>query len=314
MAREIKTEAYSFNANKRPLFKKILRELKLNLFSYLIVSIVLIHFLIFKIIPFIGTFVLSFLDYRFIGKSKFIGLKNWSEMLSDPVFYKSLWNTLLFTIYYVLPTLVLGLILALLINYKNKNTTIFKIVYFLPVVTSFVVVAGIWKWIFTSYENGIANYFLKLFRVPPQRFLADTKVALLVLAGLSIFKVAGSVMIYYYGGLKQIPESLYEAAEIDGATGLKKFFHITLPLLKPTTLYVAIMTTIGSFQIFDSAYLLTGGGPNYSTTTIVYYIYQQAFVQSRLGYASALSFVLFIIILVISILQKKTIGGDASYY
>lgn len=314
MAREIKTEAYSINANKRPLFKKILRELKLNLFSYLIVSIVLIHFLIFKIIPFVGTFVLSFLDYRFIGKSKFIGLKNWSEMLSDPVFYKSLWNTLLFTIYYVLPTLVLGLILALLINYKNKNTTIFKIVYFLPVVTSFVVVAGIWKWIFTSYENGIANYFLKLFRVPPQRFLADTKVALLVLAGLSIFKVAGSVMIYYYGGLKQIPESLYEAAEIDGATGLKKFFHITLPLLKPTTLYVAIMTTIGSFQIFDSAYLLTGGGPNYSTTTIVYYIYQQAFVQSRLGYASALSFVLFIIILVISILQKKTIGGDASYY
>lgn len=314
MAREIKTEAYSINANKRPLLKKILRELKLNLFSYLIVSIVLIHFLIFKIIPFVGTFVLSFLDYRFIGKSKFIGLKNWSEMLSDPVFYKSLWNTLLFTIYYVLPTLVLGLILALLINYKNKNTTIFKIVYFLPVVTSFVVVAGIWKWIFTSYENGIANYFLKLFRVPPQRFLADTKVALLVLAGLSIFKVAGSVMIYYYGGLKQIPESLYEAAEIDGATGLKKFFHITLPLLKPTTLYVAIMTTIGSFQIFDSAYLLTGGGPNYSTTTIVYYIYQQAFVQSRLGYASALSFVLFIIILVISILQKKTIGGDASYY
>lgn len=314
MAREIKTEAYSFNVNKRPLFKKILRELKLNLFSYLIVSIVLIHFLIFKIIPFIGTFILSFLDYRFIGKSKFIGLKNWSEMLNDPVFYKSLWNTLLFTIYYVLPTLVLGLILALLINYKNKNTTIFKIVYFLPVVTSFVVVAGIWKWIFTSYENGIANYFLKLFRIPPQRFLADTKAALLVLAGLSIFKVAGSVMIYYYGGLKQIPESLYEAAEIDGATGLKKFFHITLPLLKPTTLYVAIMTTIGSFQIFDSAYLLTGGGPNYSTTTIVYYIYQQAFVQSRLGYASALSFVLFIIILVISILQKKTIGGDASYY
>ena len=314
MAREIKTEEYSFNVNKRPLLEKIFRELKSNLFSYVIVSIVLIHFLIFKIIPFIGTFVLSFLDYRFIGKSKFIGLKNWSEMFNDPVFYKSLWNTLLFTIYYVLPTLVLGLILALLINYRNKKTTIFKIVYFLPVVTSFVVVAGIWKWIFTSYENGIANYFLKLFRVPPQRFLADTKAALLVLAGLSIFKVAGSVMIYYYGGLKQIPESLYEAAEIDGATGLKKFFHITLPLLKPTTLYVAIMTTIGSFQIFDSAYLLTGGGPNYSTTTIVYYIYQQAFVQSRLGYASALSFVLFIIILVISILQKKTIGGDASYY
>lgn len=284
------------------------------MFSYIIVSLVFIHFLIFKGIPFIGSFVLSFVDYKFVGKSKFVGLSNWIEMFSDKIFYKSLWNTFMFTVYYVLPTIALGLLLAVLINLKNKKTTAFKIIYFLPVVTSFVVVAGIWKWIFTSYENGIANYFLGIFGIPPQGFLSDPNLALLVLAGLSIFKVAGSVMIYYYGGLKQIPESLYEAAEIDGANSFRKFFGITLPLLRPTTLYVAIMTTIGSFQVFDSAYLLTSGGPNYATNTIVYYIYQQAFVQLRLGYASAVSFVLFVIILIISIFQKKAIGGDTGFY
>lgn len=284
------------------------------MFSYIIVSLVFIHFLIFKGIPFIGSFVLSFVDYKFVGKSKFVGLSNWIEMFSDKIFYKSLWNTFMFTVYYVLPTIALGLLLAVLINLKNKKTTAFKIIYFLPVVTSFVVVAGIWKWIFTSYENGIANYFLGIFGIPPQGFLSDPNLALLVLAGLSIFKVAGSVMIYYYGGLKQIPESLYEAAEIDGANSFRKFFGITLPLLRATTLYVAIMTTIGSFQVFDSAYLLTSGGPNYATNTIVYYIYQQAFVQLRLGYASAVSFVLFVIILIISIFQKKAIGGDTGFY
>lgn len=308
----IQTNTRSINKYSRGY--KIKREFKKNLFSYIIVSLVFIHFLIFKGIPFIGSFVLSFVDYKFVGKSKFVGLSNWIEMFSDKIFYKSLWNTFMFTVYYVLPTIALGLLLAVLINLKNKKTTAFKIIYFLPVVTSFVVVAGIWKWIFTSYENGIANYFLGIFGIPPQGFLSDPNLALLVLAGLSIFKVAGSVMIYYYGGLKQIPESLYEAAEIDGANSFRKFFGITLPLLRPTTLYVAIMTTIGSFQVFDSAYLLTSGGPNYATNTIVYYIYQQAFVQLRLGYASAVSFVLFVIILTISIFQKKAIGGDTGFY
>ncbi len=308
----IQTNTRSINKHSKGY--KIKREFKKNLFSYIIVFLVFIHFLIFKGIPFIGSFVLSFVDYKFVGKSKFVGLSNWIEMFSDKIFYKSLWNTFMFTVYYVLPTIALGLLLAVLINLKNKKTTVFKIIYFLPVVTSFVVVAGIWKWIFTSYENGIANYFLGIFGIPPKGFLSDPSLALLVLAGLSIFKVAGSVMIYYYGGLKQIPESLYEAAEIDGANSFRKFFSITLPLLRPTTLYVAIMTTIGSFQVFDSAYLLTSGGPNYATNTIVYYIYQQAFVQLRLGYASAVSFVLFVIILIISIFQKKAIGGDTGFY
>lgn len=297
-----------------PLKERIMKELKANAFSYIIVSAAFLHFAVFKIIPFVSSFVLSFLKYKFNGSSEFVGLANWVEMFRDELMWKSLWNTVLFTLYYVFPTMVLGLILALLINSKARGTKIFRVIYFLPVVTSFVVVAGIWKWIFVSQDNGVINSMLAFFHIPPQKFLDDTVLVLPVLAALSIFKVAGTVMIYYFGGLKQIPESLYEAAAIDGATGLRRFFSITLPMLRPTTLYVAIMTTIGSFQVFDSAYLLTNGGPNYASNTIVYYIYQKAFVNMDFGYASALSIVLFIIILGISAVQKKIIGDDVAYY
>lgn len=299
---------------KIPLKNRIMRELKANAFSYIIVSAAFLHFAMFKIIPFVSAFVLSFLKYRLIGKSEFVGIANWVEMFRDELMWKSLWNTVLFTLYYVFPTMVLGLVLALLINSKVKGSKIFRVVYFLPVVTSFVVIAGIWKWMFISQDSGVINSMLAFFHVPTQKFLDDPVLVLPVLAALSVFKVSGTVMIYYFGGLKQIPESMYEAAAIDGATGLRSFFSITLPMLRPTTLYVAITTTIGSFQIFDSAYLLTNGGPNYSSNTIVYYIYQKAFVNMDFGYASALSIVLFIIIFVISVAQKKMIGDDVAYY
>jgi multiple sugar transport system permease protein len=302
------------NLNKKiPLNKRILKELKINGFAYIVVFAALVHFCIFKAFPFLSSFVLSFYKYKFGGHSKFIGLENWTRTLNDPIMWKSLANTGIFTLYFVIPSMIVGLILALLINAKVRNTHIFRVIYFLPVVTSFVVVAGIWKWIFAAQSDGIANFFLALIGIPPQIFLSDDKLALVVLAGLSIFKAAGSVMIYYFGGLKQIPESLYEAASIDGASGARQFFKITLPLLKPTTLFVAIMSTIGSFQVFDSAYLLTGGGPNYATSTIVYYIYKKAFVTMNFGEACSVSIILFVIILGISLIQKKLIGDDISY-
>lgn len=302
------------NLNKKiPLNKRMLKELKINGFAYIVVFAALVHFCIFKLFPFISSFVLSFYRYRFGGSSKFIGLENWTRTLNDPIMWKSLENTGIFTLYFVIPSMVIGLILALLINAKVRNTHIFRVIYFLPVVTSFVVIAGIWKWLFSAQPDGIVNSILTLIGIPPQLFLSDDKLAIIVLAGLSIFKAAGSVMIYYFGGLKQIPETMYEAASIDGASNLRQFFKITLPLLKPTTLYVAIMSTISSFQVFDSAYLLTGGGPNYSTSTIVYYIYQKAFVTMNFGVACAVSIILFVIILAISLIQKKLIGDDISY-
>lgn len=254
------------------------------------------------------------MDWKVIGNPEFVGLKHWKYFLSDKLAWKALWNTVVFSIYYILPTMALGLILALIINSGVKFAGFFKGVFFLPVVTSFVIIAGIWGWLFRGTESGMINFFLSFVGIEPQLFLSNSSQALAVLAGLSIFKVSGTTMIYYFAGLQSIDKQLYEAARIDGASTMKIFWNITFPLLKPIHFYVAITTTIGSFQIFDSAYLLTGGGPNYSTTTIVYYLYEQGFTSLNLSYAAVLSYVLFSIILVISLVQRKYLGQESKHY
>ncbi|WP_245975355.1 carbohydrate ABC transporter permease [Oceanobacillus chungangensis] len=290
------------------------REWDRNAIVYIFLIPALIHFLIFQIIPFAYSFVLTFLDWKIIGDSEFVGLKNWIQFFNDDLAWKAIWNTVLFSIYYILPTMALGLILALIINLKVKFTGFFKGIFFLPVVTSFVVIAGIWGWLFGGTKSGLINYLIGLIGIDTQLFLSDSSQALIVLAGLSIFKVAGSTMIYYFAGLQSIPRELYEAARIDGASPVKIFWRITFPLLKPIHFYVLIVTTIGSFQIFDSAYLLTGGGPNHSTTTIVYYLYQQGFAGLNLSYAAVLSYALFFIILIISLIQRKYLGKEDNIY
>ncbi|WP_053364577.1 sugar ABC transporter permease [Bacillus sp. FJAT-27251] len=299
---------------KPPLTTRIKSEWKKNSLVYIILVPVLIHFTIFQIIPFVYSFILTFLNYRIIGTSEFVGLRNWSQLFQDKIAIKSIWNTVLFSIYYIVPTMALGLILALIIKSGIAMTKFFKGVFFLPVVTSFVVVAGIWEWLFSGTQSGFINYLLSFFGVEPQLFLSDSSQALLVLAGLSIFKVSGSTMIYYFAGLQSIPKDMYEAAKIDGASTFKSFWMITFPLLKPIHFYVLIITTIGSFQIFDSAFLLTGGGPNFSTSTIVYYLYTIGFTNLNFSYAAVLSYVLFAIILVISLIQRKYFGKDQGLY
>ncbi|CEG26435.1 sugar ABC transporter permease [Bacillus sp. B-jedd] len=299
---------------KRPLGKRIKDEWKKNALVYLILVPVLIHFVIFQIIPFVYSFVLTFMHYRVIGTSEFVGLRNWEQLFNDKIAWKSIWNTVLFSIYYIIPTMALGLILALILKSGIRMTKFFKGVFFLPVVTSFVVIAGIWEWLFSGTKSGFVNYLLGFVGVDPQLFLSSSSQALLVLAGLSIFKVSGSTMIYYFAGLQSIPKDMYEAAKIDGASPLKTFWMITFPLLKPIHFYVLIITTIGSFQIFDSAFLLTNGGPNFSTSTIVYYLYSIGFTNLNFSYAAVLSYVLFAIILVISLIQRKLVGKDQGIY
>lgn len=290
---------------KIPFMKKLKRELKKNALVYIVLTPVLIHFMIFQIIPFVISFFLTFFDYKIIGKSNFVGLKHWFYFFKDPIALRSLWNTVLFSAYYILPTLALGLILALIINSNIKGAKYLKLIFFLPVVTSFVIIAGVWAWIFTGTEVGIVNYLLSFVGIDPQLFLSNSKQSLFVLAGLSVFKVCGNTMIYYYAGLKSVDKQVYEAAKIDGASPLRTFWSITFPILKPIHFYVLITTTIGSFQIFDSAYLLTSGGPNFSTTTLVYYLYQQGFTSLNLSYAAVISYILFAIILVISLIQRR---------
>lgn len=299
---------------KPPLKNRIRDEIRKNGIVYIVLAPVLIHFLIFQVIPFVYSFVLTFLNYRIIGTSEFVGLRNWKQLFDDPIALKSIWNTVLFSFYYIVPTMALGLILALVIKSGIRFTKIFKGIFFLPVVTSFVVVAGIWEWLFSGTEAGFINYLLSFIGVDAQLFLSDSSQALIVLAGLSIFKVSGSTMIYYFAGLQSIPKDMYEAAKIDGASPLKSFWLITFPLLKPIHFYVLIITTIGSFQIFDSAFLLTNGGPNFSTSTIVFYLYQIGFTNLNFSYAAVLSYVLFAIILIISLIQRKYFGKDQGIY
>ncbi|WP_175990158.1 carbohydrate ABC transporter permease [Bacillus sp. Marseille-Q1617] len=299
---------------KLPLKTRIKREWDRNAIVYIFLIPTLIHFLIFQIFPFAFSFVLTFLDWKVIGDPEYVGLKHWMRFLEDKLAWKAIWNTVLFSIYYIVPTMALGLILALIINSGVWLKGFFKGIFFLPVVTSFVIIAGIWGWLFRGTESGMVNYLLSQFGIDTQLFLSDSSQALIVLAGLSIFKVAGSTMIYYFAGLQSIDKQLYESARIDGATPFRIFWSITFPLLKPIHFYVAIITTIGSFQIFDSTFLLTGGGPNYATTTIVFYLYQQGFGGLNLSYAAVLSYVLFFIILVISLIQRKYMGQETKYY
>ncbi len=290
------------------------REWNRNAIVYIFLIPVLVHFIIFQIYPFALSFYLTFMDWKVIGDPEFVGLKHWKYFLTDKLAWKAIWNTVMFSVYYIVPTMALGLILALIINSGVKSAGLFKGIFFLPVVTSFVIIAGIWGWLFRGTEAGMINYLLSFVGIEPQLFLSNSSQALAVLAGLSIFKVAGSTMIYYFAGLQSIDRQLYEAARIDGASSIKIFWTITFPLLKPIHFFVAITTTIGSFQIFDSAYLLTGGGPNYATTTIVYYLYEQGFTGLNLSYAAVLSYVLFFIILVISLIQRKYLGQESNNY
>lgn len=308
------SKALTIKKTKPPLGKRLKKEWNRNAIVYLFLVPILIHFAIFQVYPFLLSFYLTFMDWRIIGEPVFVGLKHWQYFLHDSLAWKAIWNTVKFSIYYIVPTMALGLILALIINSGVRGAKFFKGIFFLPVVTSFVIIAGIWGWLFKGTEAGMINFILSFFGIEPQLFLSNSSQALAVLAGLSIFKVAGSTMIYYFAGLQSIDKQLYEAAQMDGASTLRIFWTITFPLLKPIHFYVLITTTIGSFQIFDSAFLLTGGGPNYATTTLVYYLYAQGFTSLNLSYAAVLSYVLFFIILVISLIQRKYLGKDSNLY
>lgn len=295
--------------NKPPVVRKIKKHLSKYGIVYIFLVPIMVQFIIFYLIPIIFSFVLTFTDWSIVGTPKFNGLSNWKRLFNDTIAWKSIKNTVMFSVYYIVPTMALGLFLAVMIfSLKRKVGTFFKGIFFLPVVTSFVVISGIWKWIFMGSDQGIINQVLSFLGLNKQLFLASSKQALLVLASLSVFKVVGSTMIYYLAGLNGISEDVYEAAKIDGAGKWRIFSRITFPLLTPIHFYVAIVTTIGSFQIFDSAFLLTNGGPNFSTNTIVFYMYQQGFSSLRFGYASVLAYVLFVIILLLSLIQKKVIG------
>lgn len=290
------------------------RELRRNRFAYIVMVPVLIHFLCFQFGPFVFSFVLTFMNWKLIGTPQFVGLANWRNSFQDPLVWQALWNTTLFAIYYVVPTIVLGFLLALLINTGIHGTRVFKALVLMPFVTSGVIIAGIWQYIFKGSDTGLFNVLIGFIGIPPQIYFSSPRLAMIVLAALSIFRISGYLMVYYLAGLQSIPVYLYEAAEIDGATGWDKTWRITLPLLKPIHFFVAIITTIGAFQVFEQMYIITNGGPAFATTTIVYYLYQMGFNMLRLGYATVVAFILFVVVALLSLIQRWYLGQEVSYY
>lgn len=265
--------------------------------------------------PIIGSFYLGFTDWDLLRTPKFIGLSNFIEALSDPGLIRIVVNTVLFSIIYVIGVMVIGLFLALMVNQKLPGTNFFRAAYYLPVITSAVAIGIIWSWIL-SPQVGILNILVKSVGLKPPNWLGDTHWALLTVSVIQVWKMAGYYMVLFLAGLQSIPDSVKEAAVVDGANSLQLFFHVTLPMLSPTTFFVLTVAMIDSFKNFELIYTMTRGGPQSSTTTLVYDVYVYGFVHYRMGYASAVAYVLMVLVGAITIanfyIKKRWVTN--SYY
>ncbi len=256
--------------------------------------------LVFIVIPVFMSFGFSFIDWDLLNTPKFVGLLNYKAVFSDELFYKILGNTFVYAISTSVFGVIIPLVLACILNTKIRGSNFYKTAYFLPFVTPLIVVAIIWQWIFDP-NIGILNHVLRT----NIQWLYDSNYAMFAVIIVSVWKLIGYNMVIFLSGLSGISQSLFEAAKIDGASNFRIFKDITVPLLSPTIFFVVIITCISSFQVFDLIYMMTEGGPLNSTNVLVYSIYQNAFEYFRIGYASALAYVLFFIILILTSIQWK---------
>lgn len=258
----------------------------------------------FLIIPIILTFILAFTNARLISPepAHFIGLENFVNLFSDDVFWASLRNTLIFTIVIVPVQSTIALGIALLVNSRVRGTTFFRTVYFLPVVTSIVVISMLW--LFMYQKDGLINQLLAKIGIQGPDWLADPHWALFAIIVMSIWQAMGFHMIVWLSGLQTIPGELYEAASLDGATRWQQFAHVTWPGLRATRTFILITITIAAFGLFSQVNIMTQGGPLNATTTLVYQAVRSGFQQQQTGYASAISLVFFVLVLIVTLIQN----------
>ncbi len=258
--------------------------------------------IIFFFIPFFQTIGLSFFDYsNNIYNPAFNGLKNYTEILKNPVFYKVMLNTIIYLVVAVPILAIFPLFLAVLINQKIKGITLYKILIYLPVIVSVVVAAIAFKWLYA--QEGILNYLMQIFHLQPIGWLTDPKYAIYSVIILTIWKGIGYYMMIYLASLMSVPKELYEACDIDGANFWQKHLTVTVPHLMPTIALVSTISSISAMKIFAEIYVMTKGGPLNSTKTIVYYIYEKAFENLDLGCASAMAVILLIIVMIFSLIN-----------
>lgn len=280
--------------------------------AYMFVLPSLLFLLVFVVYPIAGALYFSFHKYTLIEPPVWLGPDHYINLLDDKRFVKAIGNTFMFALMTVPIGTALSLLLAMAVNRAMRGVMFFRAAYYMPVVTSFVAVSFIWLWIFEP-QFGILNDLFEMVGLPRLHWLRDPSTALLSIAILSIWKNVGYNMVIYLAGLQGIPEHLYEAALVDGANAWQRFWGITFPLLSPTTFFVFVVYFIGALQMFVQAWILTTGGPLDSTLTVVYLIYLNGFEYLKMGYAAAMSMVLFAIIAVVTYINTRVIKYD-NYY
>ena len=270
---------------------------------WLFVAPTILGLIFFRIGPIIAAFLASFTSWNVFSPPQWIGTANYVELFHSSTFWMILRNTLVFSLIYVLGVMVFGLFLAILVNNRIKGITFFRGLYYLPVITSTVAIGVVWSWILSPRFGVLPNVLADLGVHTIPSFLGDSRYALLTLVIVYIWKMSGYHMILFLAGLQNIPEEYYEAAKIDGATRWQSLRHITLPLLSSTTFFIGIIALIQSLQSFDITMAMTEGGPNYASATLSFFTYINAFVHFRMGYASAMSFVLLVIVGIITFIN-----------
>jgi multiple sugar transport system permease protein len=279
-----------------------------NIAPYLFIAPNILLFMTFMIVPIFFTFYISFHEWGVLGKPKFVAIENYVKLLSDKVFWISLGNTVYYTVGTVPFSAGLGLLGAILLNREIPLRAFFRAIFFAPVVVSMVAAGLIWSWMFNP-NYGLFNEVLSKFGIEGVSWLTSPTWAMPAVIITTLWLRIGYCLVIYLAGLQAIPDELYEAADIDGAKSWQKFWRITLPMIKPTTVFIIVMEVIHGFMVFDLIYTMTNGGPGFSTTVIVQYIYQKAFEEGQMGYASAMGTIFFIIIMILTVVQLR-LGRD----
>ena len=303
-------ERTASTANERSFWRGVRRILRsrearrkeaLWAYAFLVPSV--LGLFLFWILAIIAAFGLSFVHWTLLSPPKWVGLANFQRLLTD----QYAWNALKNTFYYVagvMPGITLSLLLAVLLNQGLKLTIVYRTLYYLPTITMWVAIALVWKWLY-SPQYGLINWALSSLGLPTVSWLSDPRWAMPAIILTSIWKGVGYNMVIFLAGLQGIPQVYYEAAAIDGANWWQRFRHVTIPLLTPTIYFVVVMTFIGSFSVFAQVYIMTEGGPGQATTTMMYYLYNNAFKYFDIGYADVLAILFFLVVFTFTLIQTQ---------
>jgi multiple sugar transport system permease protein len=280
--------------------------------GYLFVAPSLAHLLVFVVGLMVASAVISTWRWDLLTPPEFVGLRNYADLMRDPLFWLAIRNTLFFVALTIPTGIALSLALALAVNTKLKGMVLFRSAYFVPYIVSMVAVAVVWRWVYNG-DFGLLNWFLGIFGLHKVDWLNNPKTAMVAVAVMFVWKSLGWNMTLFLAGLQGIPQHLYEAASLDGAGSWQRFRHITWPLLTPTTFFVTVTTMIGNFQVFDAIYLMTQGGPGRSTEVYNYLLYNQAFVFFNMGTASAMAWILCAGLALLIFVQFRVLGRRVQY-